>query len=140
MATKNRGFTLVELLVVVNIVAVLAGLASVIYSEFSNEARCAEVYAFFPQIIQSQGLYAIKHNRYYTALTHDELRTHGVDLSEAEYFSYSTAENEFSSFSIRADATEWAAGGWIVFNMKGRPQWSSDGVLIKEDWLPEQRD
>ena len=140
MAKRNQGFTLVELLIVVNIVAVLAGLASVIYSEFGNEARCAEVYGFFSQIIQTQGLHAIKYNRYYTALTHDELRIHGVDLSEAEYFTYSTFENEFSSFSIRADATDWAAGGWVLFNMKGSPQWSSDGMLIKKDWLPEQRD
>jgi prepilin-type N-terminal cleavage/methylation domain-containing protein len=137
MITKNKGFTLLELLIVVNIVAILAGFSSVLYLEFGNEARCAEVYGVFPQIIRSQGLHATKYNRYYMALDHDELRAHGVDLSETQYFTYATFENEFSSFSIKADATDWAAGGWILFNMKGSPQWSSDGVLIKRDWLPE---
>jgi prepilin-type N-terminal cleavage/methylation domain-containing protein len=138
MIQKNtKGFTLIEILIVVNIVAILAGLASVLYVEFGNEARCAEVYGVFPRIIRSQGLYATQYNRYYTALDHDAFRVRGVNLSETQYFTYSTFENEFSSFSIKADATDWAAGGWILYNMKGSPQWDSDGVMIKRDWLPE---
>jgi len=136
MIRKNKGFTLIELLIVVNIVAILAGLASVLYLEFGNEARCAEVYGVFSRIIRSQGLHTTRYNRYYVALDHDEFRAHGLDLSETEYFTYSTFENEFSSFSIKADATDWATGGWILFNMKGSPQWSADGVMIKREWLP----
>jgi len=132
-----KGLTLIELLVVVNILAILVGVGSVFYAEFGDEVRCTEIYGVFPQIIRSQGLYATEHNRYYAALNHDELGAHGVDLSETQYFRYSTFPDELSSFSLKAEATEWAPGGWVLFNMKGTPQWSSDGVLIKSEWLPQ---
>jgi len=132
----EKGLTLVELLVIVNIVAILAGVASVLLSEYGDEARALEAYNVFPQIIRSQRFYYMQHNQYYTA-DHDQLKDHGVDVSEARYFAYSTFLNESSTFSVRADATEWATGGWILYAHKGDPTWSCDGVLIKRSWLPE---
>ncbi len=136
MTRNQTGFTLIELLIVVNILAILVGLASIFYSEYGDEARIVEIYGVFPQIIRSQGLYATQHSRYYTARNHDELRPRGVDLSEIRLFAYSTFPTE-ASFSIRADTTDWAPGGWVLFSMRGDPQWSSDGVIIKRRWLPE---
>ena len=136
MRRNIRGLTLIELLVVVNILAILVGVTSILYSEYGNEARCTEIYPVFRHIIRSQGLYEIQYNQYYSALNHDELRAYGVDLSEAEYFNYSTFPDD-SSFSIRADATDWALGGWVLFNMGVDPHWSADDVIIKTAWLPE---
>ena len=138
MTQKNleKGLTLIELLVVVNIVAILAGAASVLLAEYSDEARALEVYNFFPQIIRSQKFYYIRHNQYYIA-NRGELKDHGVDVSESAYFTYSTFLIGFSSFSVRADATEWAAGGWVQYDHQGDPAWSCDGVLFKNSWLPE---
>lgn len=133
---NTKGLTLIELLVVINIVAILVGIGSVYYSEFGDEARCTEIYGVFPGIIRSQGLHAMQYNGYYTALDHDELRGRGVNLSEARYFRYSTFPDESGSFTIHADATDWAPTGWVEFSMKGSPQWSSDDVLIKREWLP----
>jgi prepilin-type N-terminal cleavage/methylation domain-containing protein len=133
---SQKGFTLIELLVVVNLVAILAGGASILLSEYSDEARCLEIYCVFPQIIRSQKFYRMKHYGYYTA-NHNELRDYGVDVSEVEYFTYSTFPNEPDSFSIRADASAWAAGGWVLYNHMGDPSWSCDGALIKSNWLPE---
>lgn len=133
-----KGMTLIELLVVVNIAAILVGMGSVYYSEFSDEARCTEIYSVLPRIIRSQGLYAIQYNGYYTAVDHDELRVKGVDLSEVQLFNYSTFPDvESGSFTIHADATGWAPTGWVEFKMKGSPQWNSDGILIKREWLPD---
>jgi Tfp pilus assembly protein PilE len=134
---NNRGFTLIELLVIVNIVAILFGVASAYYVEFGDEARYTEIYGVFPQIIRSQAFYALQYNGYYTALNRDELKTHGVDVSDVYHFTYSTFPNDASSFSVRADATDWAFGGWVLFNMKETPQWSSDGTVIRREWLPE---
>lgn len=94
---SQKGLTLIELLIVVNIVAVLVGVASITLSEYSDEARCMEVYNVLPQIIRSQKFHYMKHNQYYAA-NHNELEDHGVDLSEVEYFSYSTFPNEFEAF------------------------------------------
>ena len=135
MKNFQKGLTLVELLVVVNIIAVLVGLASIISSEYGRESRFVEIYAVLPQIIRSQAVYHMKHNSYYGA-NHHELRNYGVDVSEAEYFSYSTFPKN-SSFSARADATAWAAGGWVLYNHRGEPTWDCDGLLIQRNWLPE---
>ena len=133
---SEQGFTLVELLVVVSIVAILVGLAAIISTKYGSESRCAEVYNVLPQIIRSQASYYMKHNQYYAA-HHNELKDYGVDLSEVKYFTYSAFPNELSSFSVRADATEWAAGGWVLYDHRGGLTWSCDGVLIQRDWLPE---
>jgi len=131
-----RGLTLIELLVVVNIVAILVGLASIVYSERTGEARCLEIFKVLPQIIRSQSFHFMGHNRYYTA-DHIDLTGRGVDLSEARSFTYSTFPNEFSSYSVRVEAAEWASGGWVLYNQKGDPRWSCDGVQIKRSWLPQ---
>jgi prepilin-type N-terminal cleavage/methylation domain-containing protein len=130
-----KGLTLIELLIVVNIIAILVGTASIALSEYSDEAKCLEFYNVFPQMIRSQKFHVMKYNQYYAA-NHNELKDQSVDLSEAGYFTYSTFPNEFGSFSARADARAWAAGGWVLYNDMGDPTWSSDGALIKKDWLP----
>jgi len=133
---SQKGLTLIELLVVVNIVAILAGAVSVALSEYSDEARTMEVYKVFPQIMRSQKFYYIRYNQYYSA-NHGELKDRGVDVSETVYFNYSTFAGPVFPFSIRADATEWAAGGWVQYDHQGDPAWSCDGVLFKNSWLPE---
>ncbi|NIO03585.1 MAG: hypothetical protein GTN74_02950 [Proteobacteria bacterium] len=131
----NRGLALIELLILVNILAILSAVGSIFYSEYGDEARLVEIYALFPQIICSQGLSATQYNRYYTASNHAEFRGHGVDLREIQYFSYSTFPDD-SSFSIRADAADWAEGGWVLFSMKASRKWNSDDIVIKRQWLP----
>ena len=133
---SQKGLTLIELLIVVNIVAVLVGVASITVSEHNDEARFMEVYNVLPQIIRSQKFHYMKHNQYYAA-NHNELEDHGVDLSEVRYFSYSTFPNEFEAFSVRADARAWAAGGWALCQHMGDSPWSCDGSLIRRNWLPE---
>jgi prepilin-type N-terminal cleavage/methylation domain-containing protein len=132
----QKGLTLVELLIVVNILAILIAAATIVVSEYGSESRCIEIFAVLPQVIHSQAFYYMKNNTYYTA-AHNELRDYGVDLSGAKYFTYSTFPNELGFFSVRADATEWAAGGWALYNHRDDPAWSSDGVLIQRNWLPQ---
>ena len=124
-----------ELLIVVNIVAVLAAVAVIVYEEYGRESRCTEICNVLPQIIHSQAFHYMKHNQYY-ASDHNQLKDNGVDLSEVKYFTYSSFPNEYSSFSVRADATEWAAGGWALYDHLCEPEWSCDGVLIQRSWLP----
>ena len=132
---SEKGLTLLELLIVVNILAILVGAATIVASEYGLESRSMEIYKVLPQVIHSQAFYCMKNNSYYTA-DHNELEEYGVDLSEVKYFTYSIFPNEFGFFSVRADATEWAAGGWVLYNHRGDPTWSCDGALIQRNWLP----
>jgi prepilin-type N-terminal cleavage/methylation domain-containing protein len=131
----HKGFTLIEMLFVVNIVAILVGIAAIISSEHGSESRCVEIYRVLPQIIRSQSLHYMNHQSYFAA-SHDELEEHGVDVSETGHFSYSTLPDEVSSFLVRAETKGWAPGGWVVYTHKGDPTWSCDGVMIKTSWLP----
>lgn len=133
---SQKGLTLIELLIVVNIVAILVGTASIVQSEHSGEARCLEIYNVCAQIIRCQKFHVMKYNQYYAA-NHNELKDNGVDISEAVYFNYSTVPNEFGSFSVRADGTAWAAGGWVLYDHMGDPTWRCDGALVRRNWLPQ---
>ena len=135
MRDSQGGFTLVEVLVVVNILAILFGVATIVSGEYGSESRCMEVHSVLPQLIRAQACYYMTHNRYFAA-GHDELKNHGVDVTEARYFTYSTFPNEFSSFSARAEATGWADGGWVLYNQRGDPVWRCDGARIQKSWLP----
>ena len=135
MRDSQGGFTLVELLVVVNILAILLGVATILSGEYGSEAKCMEIHKVLPQIIRAQACYCMSHNVYFTA-GHDELKNYGVDVAETRYFRYSTFANDFSSFSVRAETAAWVEGGWILYNQKGDPVWSCDGIQIQESWLP----
>lgn len=117
---SQKGLTLIELLIVVNIVGILLGAASIGLSEYSDEARSLEVYSVFPQVIRSQKVHFMRHNQYYGA-NHGEFQDHAVDVSEVEHFAYSTFSNASDSFSVRADAGTWAAGGGFSTNMAESP-------------------
>ncbi len=132
---SQKGFTLIELMIVVNILAILIGAASVALSEYSYESRCLEVYNVFAQIIRSQAFHFMQHNQYYVA-NPSELKSHGVDLSEAVYFTYSTFIDENSTFCVRAEAKGWGSSGWILYKHKDNVPWQCDGVVIQRNWLP----
>jgi prepilin-type N-terminal cleavage/methylation domain-containing protein len=133
---SKRGFTLVEVLVVVIVVSILTSVGVIMTSEASSETKCLEIQSILPQIIRSQASHYLKNNRYFTA-GHQELEDYGVDVRDAIYFTYSTIPREGSSFSIRFEATAWAPGGWVLYLHEGDDRWSCDGSLIKRSWLPD---
>jgi prepilin-type N-terminal cleavage/methylation domain-containing protein len=61
---KLRGFTLIELMIVVAIVIVLAVVAINSYRKYSNSARKSEVYALFGEIRTKEEAYRAEFSRY----------------------------------------------------------------------------
>lgn len=61
---RTRGFTLIELMVVVAVVAILAAVAIPSYSRYTYRARRAEGQALLLHIAHAQERYYAVHNRY----------------------------------------------------------------------------
>jgi prepilin-type N-terminal cleavage/methylation domain-containing protein len=135
----QRGFTLVEIMIAVTLVAVLLGVATVALSGHSDEARCLEIQPVLSQMIHSQTFHFLRHNEYYSSSDHEELKDRGVDLSDVKYFTYATFPDEEGTFFVRAEATEWAPGGWVVYKHGHEDPWDYDGKVIKRNWLPIYR-
>lgn len=63
--TENRGFTLLELMVTVGIVAVLTGLATLTASRYHRFARKVECQASIVHFVRAQELYYLDNQRYW---------------------------------------------------------------------------
>lgn len=61
-ATKNSGFTIVELLVVVVVIAILAAIATVSYNGIQNRARDAQMRNTVNQLEKAIYMWALNHN------------------------------------------------------------------------------
>ena len=65
MPTKNtRGFTLIELMIVVTIVSVLAALAAVAYTRVTRNQRYSEAVNFIATVHAGQAMYRTSYGRY----------------------------------------------------------------------------
>jgi len=85
---RKRGFTLIELMVVVAIVAILAAVAIPSYSRYTYRARRAEGQALLMHIANAQERYYAVHNRY-------------GDLVEIGYSSSSSAFSESGHYQAQ---------------------------------------
>ena len=76
MTLSTRGFTLVELLIVVAIISVLAVVAGTAYRRYMDSARTSEAYAMLGEIRMKEEAYRAEKSSYY-ATSADEALTNG---------------------------------------------------------------
>ncbi|RSZ57318.1 type IV pilin protein [Massilia atriviolacea] len=92
---RSRGFTLIETMIVMTIVALLAALAYPGYQDFVIKARRAEAQAVLLDLMQKQERYYTQHNRY-LAFSADES---GPDQVHFKWWSGSKAPS--SAYELR---------------------------------------
>ena len=92
----NKGFTLIEMLVVAAIFSIFATIAIPSYQEFVLKSRRAEGISFLFQIMELQ-------ERYFT----DNL-SYATDLTELGYISSTNLESESRYYQVNAVACEGA--------------------------------
>ena len=109
----NKGFTLIEMLVVAAIISIFASIAIPSYQDFVLKARRAEGISFLFQIMELQ-------ERYFT----DNL-SYATDLTELGYVSSTDLESESSYYQVNAVACD----GTVI----------SDCVLLTANAINEQQ-
>lgn len=85
-AQKQKGFTIVELLIVVVVIAILAAVTIVAYNGISNRAKASAAASLASQVQKKLELYAVDNAEQYPATLADA----GIDAATAANVQYST--------------------------------------------------
>ena len=137
MLRNSKGFTLVELMVVVIIVLVLAGIAVPVYIHYIQEGKKSEAYAIIDSIATGALVYFQRNDTYLGGTIDNWLARDDVD--NAQYFSYALSGQGDAGFV----ATATVNGGWapvgatIVWTQAGAAAASGDagtGTFSESGW------
>jgi prepilin-type N-terminal cleavage/methylation domain-containing protein len=125
---NSKGFTLVELMVVVIIVLVLAGIAVPVYIHYIQEGKKSEGYAVIDSIVSGALVFFQKHNTYGTDPVTGETGDIDTwlaadDVANAQYFGYVVTNQSTTGFTVTATPK---AG--VGLNTNGRIIWQQTGA------------
>ena len=137
MLRNHKGFTLVELMVVVIIVLVLAGIAVPVYIHYIQEGKKSEAYATIDAIV-SGGLVYFQKNSTFTGGTLTNFLA-ADDVGNASYFTYALSNLSDAGFTGTATVTgNWGpAGATVTWTHAGASAASGDagtGAFSESGW------
>ena len=122
---KNKGFTLIELMIVVAIIAVLAAIAYPSYTQYKIRTNRADVQSEMMQIAQRlQSYYVIKHN-YTNAVLDNNTLTKDYPASGAVYTV--TLQSSAQTWTLTAEpklTSIQTGNGNVVLDSQGQKCWT----------------
>lgn len=117
---NQKGFTLMELMVVVIIVMVLAGIGVPVYMNYIKEGKKSEGYAIMDAINSGAKVYFQKNGTYVGGTIDRFLATE--DVGNAQYFTYALSNLAAGGYRVRA----LESGTWAPSN--ARIDWNQTGA------------
>lgn len=96
---QKRAFTLVEMMIVVAIIAVLAGIAVPQYNKYVKKSEATEAIRFMKQIVDAQGIYFSTHAKY---IDNDSTNNDGLKILGTEI----NAGGKFAKYEVKACGTD----------------------------------
>ena len=135
---NSRGFTLVELMIVIVIVSILAGIAVPLYSRYNETAKVREALVTMGAIISSQKLEKQKTSSYYKAANKNAMKKFlkkGIDLRDSVYFTYETVPHA-DEYTVTATATAESHMTGIISYDSATKTWLCTGDIL-EEMLPD---
>jgi len=134
---NQKGFTLVELMVVVIIVLVLAGIAVPVYMHYIQESKKSEAYATIDAVVSGALVYFQKNNTYVGGTLANFMAAD--DVGNAQYFGYELDDLAATGFTVVATETgDWAPdGATITWTHTGAAAASGDagtGSFSESGW------
>lgn len=105
---SQEGFTLIEMMVVIILVAALAAIAVPLYTQYLQQARTSEATGMIGAISAAEKTYKLKEGSYAAAADNAAIKsTLGVDLADVKYFSYAaTAAGVITATGLAAAGTD----------------------------------
>jgi type IV pilus assembly protein PilA len=134
---NRKGFTLIELMVVVIIVLVLAGIAVPVYMHYIQEGKKSEAYAVIDATVAGALTYFQRNNTFVGGTTANFLVAD--DITNAKYFTYALSGQSATGFVVTATVTgTWGpAAGKVIWTHAGAVAASGNagsGAFTETGW------
>lgn len=126
---SQKGFTLIEVMIVVVIIGILAAIAYPSYQEYVRRANRAEGQAFLQDIAAKQERYFSQNNKYITSAT-DIAKLGAVDTSETGKYKLTISNSNHYTLSAAPQFSD-SKCGTLTLNALGT---KGAGGSVKDCW------
>jgi type IV pilus assembly protein PilE len=133
---KEKGITLIELLIVILIVGVLAAIAVPMYTNYTQRARRADAKTALEQVRAAQEVWRAEHGTYSVSVAELQNTMGAPPTTISPYYTWSYTVINANSFTAQAAATGSQvsdSGGNLFINQVGS-KWSVDTNGVRHDF------
>lgn len=140
MRTVSKGFTLIELMIVVAIVGILAAIAYPSYTEYVKRTHRAEIAGLLSEQVQALERFYSRTGQYTDIAASGSTAASELTLSKGNDYYAITPTRAAQTFSLTADPVATSmmngdkCGSFVITNTGARTNPGAVGVTSKDCW------